>query len=82
MEGVELEFRESALLLISKKALERKTGARGLRSIMESALLDVMFDLPNLSNVSKVVVDDNVIKGESPPMMIYSDAPKRAGSSK
>ncbi|MCE9633859.1 MAG: ATP-dependent Clp protease ATP-binding subunit ClpX [Methylophilales bacterium] len=82
MEGVELEFRESALLLISKKALERKTGARGLRSIMESALLDVMFDLPNLSNVSKVVVDENVIKGESPPMMIYSDAPKRASSSK
>jgi ATP-dependent Clp protease ATP-binding subunit ClpX len=82
MEGVELEFRESALLLISKKALERKTGARGLRSIMESALLDVMFDLPNLSNVSKVVVDENVIKGETPPMMIYSDLPKRAGSSK
>ena len=82
MEGVELEFRESALQLISKKALERKTGARGLRSIMESSLLDVMFDLPNLKNVSKVVVDESVIKGENPPLMIYSDSPKRAGSSK
>jgi ATP-dependent Clp protease ATP-binding subunit ClpX len=82
MEGVELEFRESALHLIAQRAMERKTGARGLRSIMESALLEVMFDLPTLNNVSKVVVDDGVIKGENPPIMIYSDAPMRAGSSK
>lgn len=78
MEGVDLEFRDSALRLISKKALERKTGARGLRSIMEQSLLDVMFDLPTMSNVSKVVVDDGVIKGENPPILIYSDTPKRA----
>ncbi|HEY7987551.1 MAG TPA: ATP-dependent Clp protease ATP-binding subunit ClpX [Methylophilaceae bacterium] len=82
MEGVELEFRESALHLIAKKAMERKTGARGLRSIMESSLLEVMFDLPTLNNVSKVVVDDGVIKGENPPIMIYSDTPMRAGSNK
>jgi ATP-dependent Clp protease ATP-binding subunit ClpX len=82
MEGVELEFRDSALRMISKKALERKTGARGLRSIMESSLLDVMFDLPTMSNVSKVVVDEGVIKGENPPIMIYSDSPKRASSVK
>jgi ATP-dependent Clp protease ATP-binding subunit ClpX len=82
MEGVELEFRDSALRMISKKALERKTGARGLRSIMESSLLDVMFDLPTMNNVSKVVVDEGVVKGENPPIMIYSDSPKRAGSAK
>ncbi len=82
MEGVELEFRESALHMIAKKALERKTGARGLRSIMESALLDVMFDLPTMNNVSKVVLDEGVIKGDTPPILIYSDSPKRAGSAK
>ncbi len=80
MEGVELEFRDSALRMIAKKALERKTGARGLRSIMEHALLDVMFDLPNMNNVSKVVVDEGVIKGDNPPILIYSDAPKRVES--
>jgi ATP-dependent Clp protease ATP-binding subunit ClpX len=82
MEGVELEFRDSALRLISKKALERKTGARGLRSIMEHSLLDVMFDLPTMNNVSKVVVDEGAIKGDNPPILIYSDAPKRAESGK
>ena len=82
MEGVELEFRDSALRMISKRALERKTGARGLRSIMEHALLDVMFDLPTMSTVSTVVVDEGVIKGENPPIMIYSDAPKRVESGK
>jgi ATP-dependent Clp protease ATP-binding subunit ClpX len=82
MEGVELEFRDAALHLISKKALDRKTGARGLRSIMEHSLLDVMFELPTMSNVSKVVVDEGVIKGENPPILIYSDAPKRAESGK
>ena len=78
MEGVELEFRDSALQLISKKALERKTGARGLRSIMEHALLDVMFDLPSLPNLIKVVVDDGVIRGDTPPILIYSDEPRLA----
>lgn len=80
MEGVELEFRESALHLIAKKALERKTGARGLRSIMEHALLEIMFDLPSLPDLSKVVVDDGVISGDTPPILIYSDQPRIAES--
>ena len=80
MEGVELEFRESALLLIAKKALERKTGARGLRSIMEHALLEIMFDLPSLPDLSKVVVDEGVIGGNTPPILIYSDQPRVAES--
>ena len=78
MEGVELEFRDNALDAIAKKALARKTGARGLRSILEHSLLDTMFDLPSLSNVSKVVVDDGVINGESKPLMIYADQPQVA----
>lgn len=78
MEGVELEFRDSALDLIAKKALERKTGARGLRSIMEHALLEIMFDLPSLPDLSKVVVDDGVIRGDTPPILIYSDQPRVA----
>jgi len=82
MEGVDLEFRDTALRIVAKKALDRKTGARGLRSIMEHALLDVMFDLPTMSNVSKVVVDEGAIKGDNPPLLIYSDAPKRAESGK
>ena len=80
MEGVELEFREEALRLISKKALERKTGARGLRSIMEHALLEIMFDLPSMPNLTKVVVDEGAIKGENPPILIYSDEPRLAES--
>ena len=78
MEGVELEFRDDALDAIAKKALARKTGARGLRSILEHSLLDTMFDLPSMSNVSKVVVDDGVINGESKPLMIYADQPQAA----
>jgi len=80
MEGVELEFREEALRLISKKALERKTGARGLRSIIEHALLEIMFDLPSMPNLTKVVVDEGAIKGENPPILIYSDEPRLAES--
>jgi ATP-dependent Clp protease ATP-binding subunit ClpX len=80
MEGVELEFRESALLLIAKKALERKTGARGLRSIMEHALLDIMFELPSMPNLTKVVVDEGVIRGDNAPILIYSDEPRVAES--
>jgi ATP-dependent Clp protease ATP-binding subunit ClpX len=75
MEGVDLEFRESALLLIAKKALERKTGARGLRSIMEHSLLEIMYELPSLKNLSKVVVDEGVIRGDTPPILIYEDKP-------
>ena len=78
MEGAELEFRTDALEAIAKRALARKTGARGLRSIIEHALLDTMFDLPSMENVSKVVVDENVIDGTSKPMMIYADQAKLA----
>jgi ATP-dependent Clp protease ATP-binding subunit ClpX len=80
MEGVELEFRDDALRIISKKALERKTGARGLRSIIEHALLEIMFDLPSIPNLSKVVIDEGVITGENPPIMIYSDDNRLAES--
>jgi len=78
MEGVELEFRETALKAIAKRALDRRTGARGLRSIIEHALLDTMYDLPSLKGVSKVVIDEGLIKGESQPLLIYSDQPEPA----
>jgi ATP-dependent Clp protease ATP-binding subunit ClpX len=77
MEGVELEFREGVLNVIAKKALARKTGARGLRSILEQALLDTMFDLPSVENVSKVVLDENS-SGEIKPIVMYADTPKAA----
>jgi ATP-dependent Clp protease ATP-binding subunit ClpX len=77
MEGVELEFRENVLNVIAKKALARKTGARGLRSIMENALLDTMFDLPSMENVSKVVLDESAT-GEIKPIVMYADTPKAA----
>ena len=80
MEGVELEFRDAALKLVAKKALERKAGARGLRSILEHALIDIMFDLPSVPNLSKVVVDDGVISGESQPLLIYADQARTAES--
>jgi len=80
MEGVELEVRDPALRAIAKRALERKTGARGLRSILELTLLNTMFDLPSMENVVKVVVDEGTITGDAPPLMIYSDQPKVAGS--
>ena len=78
MEGVELEFRENALLAIAKRALQRKTGARGLRSILEHALLDIMFDLPSEKDVTKVVVDEDVISGAAKPKLIYADQPRVA----
>ena len=71
MEGCELELREDALRAIAIKAMERKTGARGLRTLMEQVLLDIMYDLPSINDVSKVVVDASVINGESPPFVIY-----------
>jgi ATP-dependent Clp protease ATP-binding subunit ClpX len=77
MEGVELEFREGVLNVIAQKALARKTGARGLRSILENALLDTMFDLPSTENVSKVVLDENSA-GEIKPIVMYADTPKAA----
>ena len=77
MEGVQLEFREDALRAVSKKAKERKTGARGLRTILENILLDVMYDLPSMQNVSKVVVDEAVVRGESKPFIVYENVESR-----
>ena len=80
MEGCEIEFREDALRAVARKAMERKTGARGLRSIVEHVLLDTMYDLPSMENVSKVVVDDTVIDGESDPLIIYEGDKQRVAS--
>ncbi len=79
MEGAELEIRPAALHAIARKALARKTGARGLRSILEHALLDIMFDLPNQQNVTKVVIDENTITSGAKPLLIYQESPKAAG---
>jgi len=73
MEGVDIEFRKDALHAIASKAMERKTGARGLRSIIENVLLDTMFDLPSSENVAKVVIDANVISGENDPILVYQE---------
>jgi ATP-dependent Clp protease ATP-binding subunit ClpX len=78
MEGVELEIRPAALLAIAKKAIKRKTGARGLRSILESVLLDTMYDLPSQSNVTKVVIDEPAINGDGQALLIYGERPKVA----
>jgi ATP-dependent Clp protease ATP-binding subunit ClpX len=80
MEGVELEVRPAALQAIARKAVKRKTGARGLRSIMENVLLDTMYDLPGMQNVVKVVIDENMIESGAQPLMIYADQPKVSGS--
>jgi ATP-dependent Clp protease ATP-binding subunit ClpX len=80
MEGTEIELREDALRAVSRKAMERKTGARGLRSILEGTLLDTMYDLPSMENVAKVVIDETVISGESDPLVIYEGDRQRAVS--
>ncbi|GGB14001.1 ATP-dependent protease ATP-binding subunit ClpX [Agarivorans gilvus] len=80
LEDVELEFREDALRAIAHKAMERKTGARGLRSIVEAVLLDTMYELPSIDNISKVVIDQTVIQGESDPIMIYTSEDKAASA--
>ena len=82
MEGVELEIRELALRAIARKALARKTGARGLRSILEQVLLDVMYDLPSLANLARVVVDESTIANDGKPLLMFADAPKVAASAK
>ncbi len=74
MENVEVDFRDDALEAVASKAMERKIGARGLRSIMESVLLDTMYRLPSEENVAKVVVDESVINGESAPLLVYENA--------
>jgi ATP-dependent Clp protease ATP-binding subunit ClpX len=78
MEGVDLEVRPNALKAIARKALQRKTGARGLRSILEQSLIDTMFELPNISNVEKVVVEENTIDESKPPLLVYREAAKKA----
>jgi len=82
MEGTELEIRPGALNAIARKALKRKAGARGLRSILEQALLDTMYELPSLSDAEKVVIEENAINGEGKPLVIYGEKPKVVGSSK
>jgi ATP-dependent Clp protease ATP-binding subunit ClpX len=80
MEGTELEFRDDALRAIAHKAMQRKTGARGLRTILENVLLDTMYDLPSMQNATKVVVDDAVVTGETKPYIIYeTDEPAAVG---
>jgi ATP-dependent Clp protease ATP-binding subunit ClpX len=79
MERIDLSFAEEALGAIARKAIERKTGARGLRSIMESILLDTMFDLPSLEGVQEVVISKQVVDGTAPPLYIYADRSDRAG---
>lgn len=81
MEGCELEIREEALRSIARKAMLRKTGARGLRTILEQVLLDTMYDLPSMDEVAKVVVDEAVIAGESDPLMIYENSDKQIAAS-
>jgi ATP-dependent Clp protease ATP-binding subunit ClpX len=83
MEGAELEVRQAALAAIAKRAIARKTGARGLRSILEGSLTDVMYDLPSLKNVQKVVIDENSIADGGKPLLVYkqvaeSELPKKA----
>ena len=81
MEGVELEIRPDAYAAVAQKAMKRKTGARGLRTILESVLLDTMYELPSLENVSKVVVDESVINHQAEPYLIYSNSsPQKAAS--
>ncbi len=81
MEGCELEIRDDALRAVARKAMERKTGARGLRSILEHILLEPMYDLPSMDNVDKVVLDESVITGEGDPLFIFEGPEQRAASS-
>ncbi|ABA58147.1 ATP-dependent Clp protease ATP-binding subunit ClpX [Nitrosococcus oceani ATCC 19707] len=80
MENCKVEFREDALRAVATKAMELKTGARGLRSILENVLLDTMYDLPSMDHVSKVVIDESVVKGEAEPLLIYENQETKAAS--
>ena len=82
MEDVELDFRDDALHAIATKAMERKTGARGLRSILENVLLDTMYDIPSADNVAKVVIDKSMVNGESKPILIYHPDEKKVAAEK
>ena len=74
MENIELTFADEALGAVARKAIERKTGARGLRSIIEQALIDTMFDLPSLQGVAKVVLDEHNIEEDTKPLLVYREA--------
>ena len=82
MEDVELEFREDALEAIATEAMKRKTGARGLRSILENVLLDTMYDIPSASNVAKVVIDKSMVSGDSEPLLVYHPDDKKVAVEK
>ena len=77
MEGAELEFRDDSLSAIARKSMERKTGARGLRTIVENVLLDTMYELPSNEKISKVVIDEGVILGNSEPILVYEAEQRR-----
>jgi ATP-dependent Clp protease ATP-binding subunit ClpX len=79
MENVRLSFTDDALVSVAKKAIERKTGARGLRSILEGILLDTMFDLPGMDGVDEVMIDKDVVAGSKEPVRVYSAEKKKAG---
>jgi ATP-dependent Clp protease ATP-binding subunit ClpX len=81
MENTELTFQDEALNVVAKKAIERRTGARGLRSIMEGILLDTMFDLPGLDGVEQVVIGADVVEGKSRPLYIYAERNEKSGAS-
>jgi ATP-dependent Clp protease ATP-binding subunit ClpX len=90
MEGAELEFRDEALRAVAHRAMQRKTGARGLRTILETVLLDTMYELPSMRNVAKIVIDETVIEGQTKPYVVYGsddsrlasvDEPRRASGS-
>ena len=78
IEGADIDFREEALIAVAEHALQRKTGARGLRSILEASLLNIMYELPSIDNVSKVVIDKGVIEGNNEPLLIYENEKKVA----
>ena len=80
MEKVELDFRKDALKSIAKLAIERKTGARGLRSILESILMDTMFDLPSHNNLEEVIIGPETVENSKPPIMVHSDKNKDVGA--
>jgi ATP-dependent Clp protease ATP-binding subunit ClpX len=80
LEDAKLSFTDEALSAIAKRAIQRKTGARGLRSILEEILLDTMFDLPGLDNVDEVVVNDDAVRSEAQPLMIYVDDSKETAT--
>ena len=80
LEDAQLTFTDDALMAIARKAIERKTGARGLRSIMENILLDTMFDLPGLDTVEEVVVNEDAVSADAKPLMIHADTKKEPAS--